>query len=309
MKTPLPQIKAEADTLMRDLPSLLVKRGPASTDYLGAAGRRRAGQGDNFWQYRSFTTEDSVNRVDWRRSARGDHLFVRESELETARTFLFWCDPSAGFDWRGAPNTPTKAARALSISLAFASLITKSGDRCGVLGSGKKAKTGSGAAKKMSEDIWRASETSQLPSINQFAASMIIASDFYRPLEDITNWITHLATKNRHGVLLMVTDPIEASYPYEGRINFFSPSNLKERLIGRAENLRETYLQRYVQRQEDIRTLAHSLGWEAVFHVTDTPAAPPLAHIVQYFSAQVGAGPKPSQITSSPSNKEGSAAT
>ena len=38
---------------------------------------------------------DTAQRIDWRRSARGDDVFVRETELETARTFLFWCDPSA----------------------------------------------------------------------------------------------------------------------------------------------------------------------------------------------------------------------
>src|SRR6202023_3050101 len=44
----------------------------------GAHGRRRAGPGENFWQYRRFVSGEPASRVDWHRSARDDHLYVRE---------------------------------------------------------------------------------------------------------------------------------------------------------------------------------------------------------------------------------------
>ena len=51
-------------------------RGPAGTDR--RQGRDRA---KPFWQFRPFTMGEPVNRIDWRRSARDDHLFVREREM------------------------------------------------------------------------------------------------------------------------------------------------------------------------------------------------------------------------------------
>ena len=43
----------------------------AGTVLLGEHGRRRAGMGDDFWQYRPLRAGDSVRSIDWRRSARG----------------------------------------------------------------------------------------------------------------------------------------------------------------------------------------------------------------------------------------------
>jgi hypothetical protein len=107
-QTPLSQLKAEAVALAGDLGTLTTRARAASAAHLGSAGRRRSGTGENFWQYRRHTQEDGAERIDWRRSAREEHLFVRETELETARTFLFWVDPSPGFNWSSDPKILTK---------------------------------------------------------------------------------------------------------------------------------------------------------------------------------------------------------
>ena len=57
------------------LPRLTLEaRRIAATIVHGLHGRRRAGSGENFWQYRRFSSGESARRVDWRRSARDDHL-------------------------------------------------------------------------------------------------------------------------------------------------------------------------------------------------------------------------------------------
>ena len=65
----------------------------------GLHGRRRAGAGENFWQYRRFVSGEPAQNVDWRRSARDDHLYVREQEWEAAHTVWLWPDrsPSMAF--------------------------------------------------------------------------------------------------------------------------------------------------------------------------------------------------------------------
>ena len=52
----------------------------------GISRRRRAGAGESFWQYRRFNSGEPSQNVDWRRSARDDHLYVREQEWEAAHT-------------------------------------------------------------------------------------------------------------------------------------------------------------------------------------------------------------------------------
>ena len=82
----------------------------AAPRHRGEAGRRapwrmactaaaRPGVGENFWQFRPFTSGEAAARVDWRRSARDDHLYVREREWEAAQTVWLWIDrsPSMAF--------------------------------------------------------------------------------------------------------------------------------------------------------------------------------------------------------------------
>ncbi|HRX75757.1 MAG TPA: DUF58 domain-containing protein, partial [Hyphomonas sp.] len=98
--TPAADLRAEAEALARQLPGLNFKAEASEAAHIGSAGRRRAGTGEHFWQYRRYAQEDAADRVDWRRSAKGHDLYVRETELETARTVLFWCDDNPGFRWK-----------------------------------------------------------------------------------------------------------------------------------------------------------------------------------------------------------------
>ena len=56
------------------LPSLVVaaKKVAQSVMY-GVHGRRRAGPGENFWQFRPFISGEPAAGIDWRRSAREDN--------------------------------------------------------------------------------------------------------------------------------------------------------------------------------------------------------------------------------------------
>src|ERR1700751_5120715 len=71
---------------------ILEARRVAATVILVLHGLRRAGPGKNFWQYRRFVSGEPASRVDWRRSARDDHLYVREQEWEAAHTVWIWPD-------------------------------------------------------------------------------------------------------------------------------------------------------------------------------------------------------------------------
>ena len=80
--TPAADLRAEAEALARQLPGLNFKAEASEAAHIGSAGRRRPGTGEHFWQYRRYAQEDAADRVDWRRSAKGHDLFVRETELE-----------------------------------------------------------------------------------------------------------------------------------------------------------------------------------------------------------------------------------
>jgi uncharacterized protein (DUF58 family) len=277
-------LKAEAAALAGHLGTLTTGARAASAAHLGSAGRRRSGVGENFWQYRRHMQEDGAQRIDWRRSAREEHLFVRETELETARTFLFWVDPSDGFNWSSDPKIVNKADRALVLSMALAGALSRSGERCGALGGGRGAVTGARAPARVGEDIRDFKPDSPFPRAPRDIAAVVICSDFYSPLAEWRERLAPVAAKCRDGVLLQVCDPIEEAYPFNGRVRFFRPGQDRERLIGRAESIRDGYLDKFSQRRKDMTDLAAELGWRFLSHVTREQPQTPLGNLAYGFT-------------------------
>ena len=97
------------------VPDLLVEaRRIVNTVIAGWHGRRKRGIGENFWQFRPYVEGDS-SRIDWRRSARDDHTYVRDREWEAAHTVWLWADPSPSMLYTqvGAGNIDRQIYRSL----------------------------------------------------------------------------------------------------------------------------------------------------------------------------------------------------
>src|ERR1700734_816439 len=125
----------EGRTLAASMPRLILEaRRVAATVIHGLHGRRRAGPGENFWQYRRFVSGEPASRVDWRRSARDDFLYVREQEWESAHTIWIWPDRSASMAFRSSLAEESKLHRALVMALALAEVLVHGGERVGVPG-------------------------------------------------------------------------------------------------------------------------------------------------------------------------------
>ncbi|MEM9939717.1 MAG: DUF58 domain-containing protein [Pseudomonadota bacterium] len=265
----LSNLRAEAERLARQLPDLSLQAAAADLVHPGAAGRKRSGAGEQFWQYRRYSQTDAADQIDWRRSARGDEYFVRETELETARTVLFWCDPSAGFHWQSEEGLIDKSDRARILLLTLGVLLSKTGERIGVLGGDRSPSLGRSAADRLAEDLLR--PAIQDPKPYRSEALNVLASDFYDPLEDWQKRLARLSRKSSRGVLLAVSDPAEHAFPFKGRTRLRRPGAEKTRLFGRAEALRETYLERFAAHREGLQQLAAQMGWTLVTHRTDAP--------------------------------------
>src|SRR5215208_1177722 len=125
----------DALSLASRMPRLILEaRRVAATLSHGIHGRRRAGQGESFWQFRPFVAGEAAQRVDWRRSARDDRLYVREREWETAHTIWFWIDRSPSMAFASDLAQAPKIERALVLGLALADAFVEGGERVGLLG-------------------------------------------------------------------------------------------------------------------------------------------------------------------------------
>src|ERR1700751_1064411 len=240
----------EGRTLAASMPRLILEaRRVAATVIHGLHGRRRAGPGENFWQYRRFFSGEPASRVDWRRSAGDDHLYVREQEWEAAHTVWIWPDRSPSMYFASSLARDSKLYRTLVITLALAEVLVEGGERVGI--PGLMRRTGS---RNISERVAQAivvdrDERTSLPP--NFApsplAEVVLLSDLWSDIADVRRIIAQLSSDGTQGHIVQIVDPAEETFPYWGRIEFIEPEDGRRITAGRAENRRADYVAQIAQ--------------------------------------------------------------
>ena len=266
----------ESRTLAASLPRLVLEaRRIAANVIHGLHGRRRAGAGESFWQYRRFISGEPAQRVDWRRSARDDHLYVREQEWEAAHTVWLWPDrsPSMAFASRNARDS--KLERSLIVAFALAELLVAGGERVGIPGLMNPTASRS-VIDKMAQTMLHddAARLSLPPSfVPSSLAEIVVLSDFWSPMTDIRSMLAGLSSSGAHGTLVQIVDPAEETFPYSGRIEFIEPEGFGAITAGRAEAWARDYVARVALHRDQIRDETNKLDWLFTTHTTSRSAA------------------------------------
>jgi uncharacterized protein (DUF58 family) len=266
----------ESRTLAASLPRLVLEaRRIAANVIHGMHGRRRAGAGESFWQYRRFVSGEPSQRVDWRRSARDDHLYVREQEWEAAHTVWIWPDRSPSMAFASKAARDSKLERALIVAFALAELLVSGGERVGIPGLMNPTASRS-VIDKMAQAILHddAARLSLPPSFVPSAlAEIVVLSDFWSPIAEIRSMLAGLSASGAHGTLMQVVDPAEETFPYSGRIEFVEPEGFGVITAGRAERWADDYAARLALHRDQIRAETNKLDWLFATHTTSRSAA------------------------------------
>ncbi len=249
----------------------------AATVMPGGHGRRRVGQGDAFWQYRGYQAGDPVRRIDWRRSARGTQVYIRETEWEAAQTVWIWADQSPSMAYSSERGLPTKAERAAVLALALASLLSRGGERIALLADsdqpGLRPGAGRMALLRLADALGRiaGSATAGLPLPGGAGTHghVLIVGDLLSPLDEIELMARAMTDRQTSGHFIQVLDPAEMALPFRGRTRFEGLESEGTLLVRRAETLRQDYVRRIEQHIDGVRDIARRSGWTHALHVTD----------------------------------------
>jgi len=250
---------------------ILEARRVASTLIHGLHGRRRAGPGENFWQYRRFVNGEPSNSVDWRRSARDDNLYVREREWEASHTIWLWPDRSPSMDFISKLSEWSKLDRALVVSFALAEVLVQGGERVGIPEI-MRPTSNRNIIEKMAQTIVH--DTSERPSLPpNFSpapfSEVLLLSDFWSPVSEFRRIIGQLAANGARGHVVQVVDPAEETFPYMGRVEFIEPEGLGSITAGRAETWRSEYQALVANHRAALRAECEQFGWSFTVHRTD----------------------------------------
>jgi uncharacterized protein (DUF58 family) len=269
-----------AEAAAARLPPLLVAaERVAAAIQIGVHGRKRAGPGETFWQFRPYRDGDPAAKVDWRRSAKGDRLFVREREWEAAQTVWLWRDASPSMEYRSHKNLMTKRERAEILLLALAMLLVRAGERVALLG-GEPPTTTRGGIDRMATTLTHASIHAKdtapglPPAEGTVRYSRFVAfGDFLDPVEETAARLRAHASRGVKGHLVQVFDPAEETLPFAGRVRFEGPEAEGETLIERADSLRDAYGEKLAAHRAGLAQASARLDYTFDTHRTDQPAS------------------------------------
>jgi len=286
-------LRRDAEKISGSLPPLLVEAEKlVSTLAIGVHGRRRSGPGETFWQYRSAQPGDSLGQIDWRRSARSDRLYVRETEWEAAESVLLWCDRARAMDFRSDGVEWSKSDRARLLALAMAVLLNRGAERFGLLGSeAARPRTGETQLMRVAALLnapdhnapdFGAPPQGEMPR----AGKAIFFSDFMGPRDAVFPALLNAAGQGTGGIFVMVLDPIEVEFPFTGRTRFESVARVVRHETDQASSLRVAYLNRLEERRAELAQVAGRTGWQLIVHRTDESPRKPLVRLHSILGGQ-----------------------
>ena len=280
-------LRREAQTLAGRLPPLLADAEHlATTILLGAHGRRRAGTGDEFWQYRAAHPGDPVRAIDWRRSARSENAhFVREKEWQAAQTVEIWVDAGRSMAFSSTTSLPSKGHRARLLALALGVLLIRAGERVGLTDGALPPRGGEGQLACLAEVLATRDDAADFGSPEARGmltrSRALFASDFLCDIVPLSAALTTAADRGVKGAVLQVLDPVEEAFPFDGRTRFESMTGALKFETQKAGSLKGRYLDRLAARKAELADLATATGWQFITHHTDAPAQGALLWLYQ----------------------------
>ncbi len=291
------ELHQRAELLAANLPPLLIRADRvAATVSQGVHGRRRVGQGETFWQYRRYEAGDPIQKIDWRRSAKSDPVYIRENEWEAAQSVWLWSDGSPSMRYASNRRLPQKVDHADLLMLATASLLVRAGEHVAPLGWGITPTAGRTALLLLAQALEDRAVTANdnhpdsLPRFEPLPrhGSIVMFGDFLEPLEDIHKAIGRYVDRGITGHMLQILDPAERELPFGGRTRFEGMENEGTALIGRVEGIREQYRDRLGRHRDGLEAIARTAGWTFATHYTNQPVETALLGLFMTLTAPRG---------------------
>ncbi|MBO6604674.1 MULTISPECIES: DUF58 domain-containing protein [Paracoccaceae] len=279
-------LRSRSESVAKSLPPLLADaQHLAATILLGEHGRKRAGAGDEFWQYRPAEAGDAYRSIDWRRSARADSHFVRQTEWQAAQSVMIGVDDAASMTFTGHSSRPSKLRRAQTLAMALGILAIRGGERVGLTHLADPPRGGEAQLIRMAAALMDSHEPGDYgapkPRILPVGSRAVFFSDFLGDPGTIETVLGQAADRDVKGALVQILDPHEELFPFDGRTVFESMSGAIRFETLKAKGLKEAYLERLAMRKARLKDITRRTGWRYLCHHTDQPAEPALLWLYQ----------------------------
>ena len=113
-------------------------------------------------------------------------------------------------------------------------------------------------------------------------------SDFLSPAGDIAKVIEGISTRGARGHLVMIVDPVEETFPFQGQAVLHDLEVGLQLRIGDAVSWGQAYRDRIARHRGEIEDMVRRRGWTLTIHRTDRPASEAALRLMTLVMASRG---------------------
>ncbi len=283
------KLREESESKISDLPALMMKAQEMCENVVhGAHPQRKAGMGEKFWQFREYEHSDRPQDIDWRQSAKGDDVLVRQKEWHSTQKSYLWCAGGKTMDFKSSNKLLNKQDCAMVMTLALALLLRQSEEQIGIYGNLNTGRSEDRIEKIGHHLLSREIDGNPLPDTEGFSlprnASLFAVGDFLTEVEDIQRRFSKISERTKNATIVQVLDPAELDLSYSGRMRFTGVSVDYNTVIDHVPSVREQYKEQMSAHIIFIKSLCQDYGWNYFLHRTDVDMTDTLRNIHSVYS-------------------------
>ncbi len=292
-KDDISNLRYESERIVSGLPKFALHTNMSKANILhGSNAQKKSGSGEDFWQFRNYQETDSPHNIDWRQSAKTDHVYIRQLEQQSINRSFLWCANGQSMNFSSSTKLKNKQVNAHLLTLSLSLLSIKSDDHIGLYGDMKTGRS-ERTLDKIADGISRNKSDETLPDITQFIlpsyAGFIGIGDFLDPIDSINNRFEFLAERAGSGLIIQLLDPSELDLStLSGRIHFKGLAANEDMVVNNVQSISDAYNKRINNHIQQIKNICKNIGWHYVLHVTDQPIEKTLHNICMLNSERGG---------------------
>lgn len=267
------------------------------------SGRHRSpfkGFSVEFAEHRQYGPGDEIRHIDWRALGKTDRYYVKEYEEETNLRAYLVLDTSGSMGYAGRTASKLEHARQLAATLAY--LMIGQRDAVGLVtfDTDIRAAIPPRSAPGHFSVLCRALEDAKaggeapLSGILDALAGrirrrglVVILSDGFDRLDDLTNALRHLRHRRHEVLFLHVLAPEEEEFPFRRPARFRDLESPGRTTRADPSALRAGYLERFGAFRKGLEEAVRGMG--ADYHRAST-ALPPEKALLDYLAARSARG-------------------
>ena len=236
-----------------------------------------------FASHREYMPGDDLKHINWRLFGRHERLFVKEYDAETNVEVQFIVDASRSMTAEG------KWSCAAMLAASLGHLAFRQRDAIGLTLFADKIQSHlrpRGTADHQMEFLHALSQPQQHPACENARALHEIAelsprrglkvliSDFYFPVEELTDAVAHLRHYGHEIIVFHVLTPLEKDMPVSGMVRF-RDLETGEEVVTQAEAIRDEFTRAVDQWQDELRRMCqvYEIDYVTIDSQTPLPAA------------------------------------